>query len=70
MLAASSATSRRRRCSGRGCTNMLTPTSDVLGIARIPYGTWLKWAWRFILALILLGFLLMLPTLWLNLPGF
>ena len=59
---------------GDGFTNMLTPTSGVLigvlGIARIPYGTWLKWAWRFILALILLGFLLMLPTLWLNLPGF
>lgn len=59
---------------GDGFTNMLTPTSGVLigvlGIARIPYGTWLKWAWRFILVLILLGFLLMLPTLWLNLPGF
>ncbi len=59
---------------GDGFTNMLTPTSGVLigvlGIARIPYSTWLKWAWRFILALILLGFLLMLPTLWLDLPGF
>ena len=59
---------------GDGFTNMLTPTSGVLigvlGIARIPYGTWLKWAWKFILALILLGFILMLPTLWLNLPGF
>jgi uncharacterized ion transporter superfamily protein YfcC len=59
---------------GDGFTNMLTPTSGVLigvlGIARIPYGTWLKWAWRFILALILLGFFLMLPTLWLTLPGF
>lgn len=59
---------------GDGFTNMLTPTSGVLigvlGIARIPYGTWLKWAWKFILALIVLGFLLMLPTLWMNLPGF
>ena len=59
---------------GDGFTNMLTPTSGVLigvlGIARIPYGTWLKWAWRFILALIVLGFFLMLPTLWLTLPGF
>ena len=59
---------------GDGFTNMLTPTSGVLigvlGIARIPYGTWLKWVWKFILALILLGFLLMLPTLWLDLPGF
>ena len=59
---------------GDGFTNMLTPTSGVLigvlGIARIPYGTWLKWVWKFILALILLGFLLMLPTLWMDLPGF
>lgn len=59
---------------GDGFTNMLTPTSGVLigvlGMARIPYGTWLKWAWKFILALIAIGFLLMLPTLWLNLPGF
>ena len=59
---------------GDGFTNMLTPTSGVLigvlGMARIPYGTWLKWVWKFIVALILLGFLLMLPTLWLNLPGF
>lgn len=59
---------------GDGFTNMLTPTSGVLigvlGIARIPYGTWLKWAWKFILALIILGFFLMLPTLWMELPGF
>ena len=59
---------------GDGFTNMLTPTSGVLigvlGFARIPYGTWLKWVWRFILALILLGFLLMLPTLWMDLPEF
>lgn len=59
---------------GDGFTNMLTPTSGVLigvlGIARIPYATWIRWAWRFILALIVIGFLLMLPTLWLDLPGF
>lgn len=59
---------------GDGFTNMLTPTSGVLigvlGIARIPYGTWLKWVWKFIVALIVLGFILMLPTLWLTLPGF
>lgn len=59
---------------GDGFTNMLTPTSGVLigvlGIARIPYGTWLKWAWKFIIALIVIGFILMLPTLWLDLPGF
>lgn len=59
---------------GDGFTNMLTPTSGVLigclGIARIPYATWLKWVWKFILFLILVGFLLILPTLFLNLPGF
>ena len=59
---------------GDGFTNMLTPTSGVLigvlGMARIPYGTWLKWVWKFILALIVIGFILMLPTLWLELPGF
>lgn len=59
---------------GDGFTNMLTPTSGVLigclGIARIPYGTWLKWAWKFILFLIAIGFVLMLPTLFISLPGF
>ena len=59
---------------GDGFTNMLTPTSGVLigvlGMARIPYGTWLKWVWKFIVGLIVVGFLLMLPTLWLTLPGF
>lgn len=59
---------------GDGFTNMLTPTSGVLigvlGIARIPYGTWLKWVWKFILALIAIGFILMLPTIWITLPGF
>ena len=59
---------------GDGFTNMLTPTSGVLigvlGMARIPYGTWLRWVWKFIAALIIIGFILMLPTLWLDLPGF
>jgi len=59
---------------GDGFTNMLTPTSGVLiaclGVAKIPYATWLKWVWKFILAMILLGFLLILPTLFLNLDGF
>lgn len=59
---------------GDGFTNMLTPTSGVLigclGIAKIPYGTWLKWAWKFILMLIFVGFLLILPTLFFAFPGF
>lgn len=59
---------------GDGFTNMLTPTSGVLigclGIARISYGTWLKWVWKPILALILIGFLLILPTIFIPLSGF
>ena len=59
---------------GDGFTNMITPTSGVLigclGVARIPYGTWLAWVWKFIVLLVVVGFLLMLPTLWLDLPGF
>ena len=59
---------------GDGFTNMITPCSGVLmavlSVARIPYEKWFKWVWKFILVLILLGFLLLLPTLWLDLPGF
>ena len=59
---------------GDGFTNMLTPTSGVLigclGVAKIPYGTWLKWVWPFIAALIIVGFVLLLPTLFVNFPGF
>ncbi len=59
---------------GDGFTNMLTPTSGVLigclGIAKIPYATWFKWIWKFILLLILVGFVLILPTLFFELPGF
>ena len=59
---------------GDGFTNMITPTSGVLiaciGVAKIPYATWVKWAWKFILSLIVIGFLLMLPTLYISFPGF
>ncbi|MBP5548715.1 MAG: YfcC family protein [Bacteroidales bacterium] len=59
---------------GDGFTNMLTPTSGVLigclGMAKIPYGIWLKWVWKFILFLIFIGFLLILPTLYIVFPGF
>lgn len=59
---------------GDGFTNMITPTSGVLiaciGVAKIPYATWVKWIWKFILALIVIGFLLMLPTLFFQFPGF
>lgn len=59
---------------GDGFTNMITPTSGVLigclGVARIPYGVWFKWAWKFILAMIVIGFLLILPTIFIQFPGF
>lgn len=59
---------------GDGFTNMITPTSGVLvavlGMARIPYTKWVKFIWKFILILIILGFLLLLPTIFLELKGF
>ncbi len=52
---------------GDGFTNMITPTSGVLmavlGVARIPYNKWFRWVWPFILLLVLLGAVLLLPTL-------
>ncbi len=59
---------------GDGFTNMITPTSGVLiavlGIARIPYAKWFKWVLPFILFLVLLGFILLLPTVYMQLNGF
>ncbi len=59
---------------GDGFTNMITPTSGVLiavlGIARIPYHKWVKWVWPLILTLIILGFLLLIPTVTMQLNGF
>lgn len=59
---------------GDGFTNMITPTSGVLiavlGVARIPYQKWVKWVWPLILMLIILGFLLLIPTVTLKLNGF
>jgi uncharacterized ion transporter superfamily protein YfcC len=59
---------------GDGFTNMITPTSGVLigclGIAKIPYNIWFKFVWKLILILVILGFILLLPTLYLNLNGF
>lgn len=59
---------------GDGFTNMLTPTSGVLigclGVAKIPYAVWFKWVWKFILAMIFVGFLLLLPTLFISFNGF
>ena len=59
---------------GDGFTNMITPCSGVLmavlSVARIPYEKWFRWVWKFILLLIAVGFVLLLPTLWIDLPGF
>lgn len=59
---------------GDGFTNMITPCSGVLmavlSVAGIPYEKWFRWVWKFILLLIILGFVLLLPTIWLDLPGF
>ncbi|MDP2423582.1 MAG: AbgT family transporter [Bacteroidales bacterium] len=59
---------------GDGFTNMITPTSGVLigalGVARIPYEKWVKWVWPLILIFIILGFLLLIPTVTMKLSGF
>ena len=59
---------------GDGFTNMITPTSGVLigvlGVARIPYEKWVKWIAPFMLVLILLGFVLLIPTVTMDLNGF
>lgn len=59
---------------GDGFTNMITPVSGVLigvlGVARIPYEKWFRWVLPLILMLFILGFLLLLPTVFLKLNGF
>lgn len=59
---------------GDGFTNMITPTSGVLigvlGVAKIPYDKWVKWITPFMIVLIILGWLLLIPTVTMNLDGF
>ncbi|MCF8373360.1 MAG: AbgT family transporter [Bacteroidales bacterium] len=59
---------------GDGFTNMITPTSGVLigvlGVAKIPYEKWVKWITPFMIVLIILGFLLLIPTVTMELNGF
>jgi uncharacterized ion transporter superfamily protein YfcC len=59
---------------GDGFTNMITPTSGVLigvlGVARIPYEKWVKWILPFMIVLMILGFLLLIPTVTMDLSGF
>ena len=59
---------------GDGITNMITPCSGVLlavlSVARIPYEKWFGFIWKFVLTLIIIAFLLLIPTVFLELPGF
>jgi len=59
---------------GDGFTNMITPCSGVLmavpSVSRIQYAKWFRFIWKFILALIIIGFLLLLPAIFMDLPGF
>jgi len=59
---------------GDGFTNMLTPTSGVLmaalAMARVPYEKWLKWVWKLVAVLLVLGLILLLVTLPLAPAGF
>ena len=59
---------------GDGITNMITPASGVLigclGVARVPYAVWIKWIYKWILLLLVVGFLLLLPTLFIPIAGF
>ncbi len=59
---------------GDGFTNMITPTSGVLmaalAMARVPYEKWLRWAWKLVAVLLVLGLILLLATLPLAPAGF
>ena len=59
---------------GDGFTNMITPTSGVLigalGMAKIPYIKWAKWLALFMAAMIVLGAILLIPTVTMDLTGF
>ena len=39
-------------------------------MARVPYAKWVKWVWQMVAVLLVLGFLLLLPTVFLPLSGF
>lgn len=59
---------------GDGFTNLITPTSGVLigvlEIARIPFNKWFKWALPLIIVLTIVGFLMLIPTVTMQLNGF
>lgn len=59
---------------GDGFTNMITPVSPVLmavlGVSKIPYAKWFRWIFPFVCALVILGLLLLIPTVYIELSGF
>jgi uncharacterized ion transporter superfamily protein YfcC len=59
---------------GDGFTNMITPTSGVLlgvlSVAKIPYDKWFRWVLPLMILLIVIGFLLLIPTVYMKLEGF
>jgi len=59
---------------GDGFTNMITPTSGVtlgvLSVAKIPFDKWFKWILPLIIILVIIGFVLLIPTVYMDLKGF
>jgi len=59
---------------GDGFTHLVSPTSGVLigclGMAHIPFAKWFKFFLRFVFALMIIGFLLLLPPLFMHFNGF
>lgn len=59
---------------GDGFTNLITPTSGVLigvlEVAKIPFNKWIKWVAPIVIAFIVLGGLLLIPTVLMQLNGF
>jgi uncharacterized ion transporter superfamily protein YfcC len=59
---------------GDGFTNMITPASGVLlgvlSVAKIPYDKWFRWILPLMILLTIIGFLLLIPTVYMQLKGF
>jgi uncharacterized ion transporter superfamily protein YfcC len=59
---------------GSGITDMIAPTSGVLigvlGIAKVPYGKWVKFIIPFMIFLAFVAWLLLIPTVTMKLSGF
>ncbi len=59
---------------GDGFTNMITPTSGVLlaalAMAKVEYTKWFHFIWKWVVLLLILGLLLLIPTVLFEIPGF